>query len=253
MPAQTSIAAVVASASIPDSKVDAIPDAKVLANLKTASRAKFLEGYSLIQAGKTDAARIAFDAALDMLDNSGWELSQIAPLSTFYWELAEQIKDAEAAYLYAPEDLQNDDEEYDDDGERFVGILSDEEFQNLGVQVRDDPVLKQALTDAYWTQFDIPIDVNDTVASSLDYLLNRGRKFFADGLVRSGRYRPLIEQVFVEEKLPLDLISLAHVESAFKTQALSKANAKGIWQFGKGTAVRYGLKVTADIDERSDP
>ena len=46
---------------------------------------------------------------------------------------------------------------------------------------------------------------------------------------------------------------LAQVESLFKPHAVSRAQAKGIWQFGKGTAIRYGLKVTRDVDERSDP
>jgi membrane-bound lytic murein transglycosylase D len=91
------------------------------------------------------------------------------------------------------------------------------------------------------------------VVKSLDFWLNRGRKYFADGLVRSGRYRPIIEKVFREESIPLDLMYLAQVESLFKTHAVSKAKAKGIWQFEKGTALRYGLKVTRDVDERSDP
>jgi membrane-bound lytic murein transglycosylase D len=83
--------------------------------------------------------------------------------------------------------------------------------------------------------------------------MNRNRKVFEAGLVRSGKYRPMIEKVFREESIPLDLMYLAQVESLFRPQALSKAKAKGIWQFGKGTAVRYGLKVSRDVDERSDP
>jgi membrane-bound lytic murein transglycosylase D len=63
----------------------------------------------------------------------------------------------------------------------------------------------------------------------------------------------MIERVFREESIPLDLMYLAQVESLFRPQALSRAKAKGIWQFGKGTAVRYGLKVSRDVDERSDP
>jgi membrane-bound lytic murein transglycosylase D len=46
---------------------------------------------------------------------------------------------------------------------------------------------------------------------------------------------------------------LAQVESLFKTEAVSRARARGIWQFGRATAIRYGLKVNRYIDERSDP
>ena len=248
--AQTSIMADVATTSILNPKVETTLEVPIeISDLMTSARARFLEGYILIQTGDTDDARVAFDAALDMLDATGWDFSQIATLSTFYWELVEQIKDAESAYLYLPEEMQDE----EDVEENVVRIMSDEEIQDLGLKIRDDMVLKQALSDAYWNQFDIPIGVNNYVAKSLDYLLNRGRKYFSDGLVRSGRYRPLMEQVFREEEIPLDLISLAQVESAFKPQALSKAKAKGIWQFGRGTAIRYGLKVTSDIDERSDP
>ena len=55
----------------------------------------------------------------------------------------------------------------------------------------------------------------------------------------------MIEKVFREESIPLDLMYLAQVESMFRPHAVSKAKAKGIWQFEKETARRYGLKVTA--------
>ncbi|MEJ2248002.1 MAG: lytic transglycosylase domain-containing protein, partial [Acidobacteriota bacterium] len=71
--------------------------------------------------------------------------------------------------------------------------------------------------------------------------------------MRSGRYRPIIERIFREESIPLDLMYLAQVESRFKPRAYSKVGAKGIWQFSKDTAIQYGLRVTADVDERSDP
>ena len=248
--AQTSVLADVATTSILIPKIETTFEVPIeISDLMTSARARFLEGYMLIQTGDTDDARVAFDAALDMLDTTRLDFSQITTLNTFYWELVRQIKDAESAYLYLPEEMQDEEDVY----ENAVRIMSDEEIQDLGLKIRDDVVLKQALSDAYQTQFDIPIGINNSVAKSLDYLLNRGRKYFSDGLVRSGQYRPLIEQIFREEDVPLDLISLAQVESAFKPQALSRAKAKGLWQFVRGTAIRYGLKVTTDIDERSDP
>jgi membrane-bound lytic murein transglycosylase D len=53
--------------------------------------------------------------------------------------------------------------------------------------------------------------------------------------------------------LPLDLAYVPIVESAFKTDALSRAKAKGFWQLMRGTAVEQGLKYDWYIDERSNP
>jgi membrane-bound lytic murein transglycosylase D len=43
------------------------------------------------------------------------------------------------------------------------------------------------------------------------------------------------------------------VESAFKPNALSRAKAKGVWQFMRGTGLENGLRQDWYIDERSDP
>ena len=54
----------------------------------------------------------------------------------------------------------------------------------------------------------------------------------------------MIQSVFRAEGLPLDLAYIPIIESGFKTNALSKANAKGPWQFMKATAVENGLSTT---------
>ena len=63
----------------------------------------------------------------------------------------------------------------------------------------------------------------------------------------------MIQSVFRAEGLPLDLAYIPIIESGFKTNALSRANAKGPWQFMKATAVEQGLKHDWYVDERSDP
>lgn len=218
---------------------------KAMTDLMQASRARFLEGYSLIRAGDSEAARKAFDVAVDMLLQSDWSVATSAPLGAYFQDLVRQIKEAESRYLFVPSDSA---------GEDFESAVVDD-FENLDLMsITDDPELRNALASGLAkNDYDIPITVNELVMKSLEFWLKRGRKPFADGLVRSGQYRTLIEEVFREESIPLDLINLAQVESFFKPQALSKAKAKGIWQFGKDTAIRYGLKVTRDVDERSDP
>jgi membrane-bound lytic murein transglycosylase D len=219
---------------------------KPLMDLMQASRMKFLEGYSLIRAGDSDAARQSFDAAVDMMLRSYWDIAATPSLNKYFQDLVQQIKDAESRYLYPSAYFQAEDE---------VESAAAEEYENLDfAAITNNPELREALASSIMqNSYDIPITVNEMVLKSLEFWLNRGRKPFEEGLLRSGQYRPIIEEVFREESIPMDLINLAQVESFFKTHALSKAKAKGIWQFQKKTAERYGLKVTRDIDERSDP
>ncbi len=55
---------------------------------------------------------------------------------------------------------------------------------------------------------------------------------------RGSKYLPMIQNVFRAEGLPLDLAYVPLVESAFKPNALSRAKAKGVWQFMRGTGAR---------------
>ena len=68
---------------------------------------------------------------------------------------------------------------------------------------------------------------------------------------RGSKYLPMIQNVFRAEGLPLDLAYVPLVESAFKPNALSRAKAKGVWQFMSGTALENGLRRDWYIDERS--
>jgi membrane-bound lytic murein transglycosylase D len=102
-------------------------------------------------------------------------------------------------------------------------------------------------------EFDIPIVTNKKVAFWLDYYSNRSSKYFEPGLVRSGRYIPMFRRIFREEGLPQDLVYMAHVESAYKTTAYSRARARGVWQFIAATGRRYGLRIDYWVDDRLDP
>jgi membrane-bound lytic murein transglycosylase D len=62
-----------------------------------------------------------------------------------------------------------------------------------------------------------------------------------------------VETIFAEFHLPSDLVYLSLVESGFNPYAYSRAKATGPWQFMKGTAKLYGLRVDAYVDERRDP
>ena len=79
------------------------------------------------------------------------------------------------------------------------------------------------------------------------------RDYIQESLVRGEIYMPMIQSVFRAEGLPLDLAYIPIIESSVKTNALSKASAKGPWQFMKPTAKDHDLKIDWFIDERSDP
>ena len=63
----------------------------------------------------------------------------------------------------------------------------------------------------------------------------------------------MIRQRLQNEGLPGDLVYLALIESGFSNTATSRARAVGMWQFMKGTARLYGLRVDRWVDDRRDP
>ncbi len=100
---------------------------------------------------------------------------------------------------------------------------------------------------------DFPVELNDRTLACIDLYQGRLRDWFSAALARGGRYLPQIREVFAAEGIPQDLAYLALVESAFKTNALSRAKAKGVFQFIPATGKRYGLQQDWWVDERSDP
>ena len=65
-------------------------------------------------------------------------------------------------------------------------------------------------------------------------------------------YFNMMDQVLTEAGLPGQLKYLAVIESGLRSTAQSWAGAVGPWQFMPATGRRYGLKITATVDERMD-
>jgi membrane-bound lytic murein transglycosylase D len=101
--------------------------------------------------------------------------------------------------------------------------------------------------------FDFPIVINDQVEYFIDYFQSRLRNRFSLWMARSTRFMPMMKKILNEHGLPEDLVYLAMIESGFSTKAYSRANAVGPWQFIRETGQRYGLRVSAWVDERKDP
>ena len=64
---------------------------------------------------------------------------------------------------------------------------------------------------------------------------------------------PVVRSVLQEEGLPEDLLGVAIIESAMRSDARSPAGAVGLWQLMKSTARIYGLEVNLLRDDRTDP
>ena len=101
--------------------------------------------------------------------------------------------------------------------------------------------------------YDLPMVTNEKVEFWIDYYTRRHKQSFLPGMRRSGQYIDMFRRIFEEEGLPQDIVYMAHVESAFKVTAYSRARARGIWQFIASTGRYYGLEIDYWIDERSDP
>jgi membrane-bound lytic murein transglycosylase D len=98
------------------------------------------------------------------------------------------------------------------------------------------------------------VQPNEHVRFFLDRFQTGYRRAITEGrLARSGRYLPMILDIFKEKGLPEELVFTAMIESGFNPVAVSRAGAKGLWQFMAPTARLYGLRVDRWLDERLDP
>jgi membrane-bound lytic murein transglycosylase D len=98
-----------------------------------------------------------------------------------------------------------------------------------------------------------PLVMNDQVRFFLERFTGERRDVVDLWMSRAGRYLGMIRDVLRRNGLPEDLAFTAMIESGFNPVAVSRAGAKGMWQFMAATARRYGLRVDQWVDERLDP
>jgi LysM repeat protein len=96
-------------------------------------------------------------------------------------------------------------------------------------------------------------DLNDRVQHFLDRFTGSRRDVISLWVGRAGRYLGMIRDVLRSRGMPEELAYTAMIESGYNPFAVSRAGAKGMWQFMAETARRYGLRVDPWIDERLDP
>jgi membrane-bound lytic murein transglycosylase D len=206
-------------------------------------KAKFASGEANYKAGHLVAARRDFDDAVDWMLESGYDPNSDPRLS----ELFQQVTDS--VYTYELQAFKAG----DGFSEAPAVPAAIDEVAEMTFPV--DPKLKERAEDvAKSVSHDLPLTVNDVVGSYLNFFQTpRGRAIVENGLRRKGKYQEMISRVLKEEGVPQDLIYLAQAESAFQPLALSRAGARGIWQFVPWRGNEYGLKRSWWVDERMDP
>jgi membrane-bound lytic murein transglycosylase D len=86
----------------------------------------------------------------------------------------------------------------------------------------------------------------------LNFFTGLARERMSIWLGRMPQYEPIIRGQLIAHGLPGDLAYLPLIESGYSATAVSRARAVGMWQFMRGTARLYGLKVDNWVDERRD-
>ena len=203
----------------------------------------FAAGEQNFKAGHLEAARRDFDAAVDLMLQSGYDVERDPDLHELFRKVVDTVYTYELQAFHAGDGFQ----------ETPAVPAPIDEVADMTFPV--DPRLKDRAEEAAKSiSHDLPLTVNDEVLSFLNFFQTpRGRAIVETGLSRSGKYRDMISRILREEGVPQDLIYLAQAESAFQPAALSRAGARGIWQFVPWRGNEYGLKRSWWVDERQDP
>lgn len=121
------------------------------------------------------------------------------------------------------------------------------------------PINSQNISDSVYAHrlYSLPtimkMPYNNVVRQCIDRYATRNRALVSYMLGISEYYMPMIEEAIDRYNVPKELKYLPVIESAMKPQAVSRAGAKGLWQFMFGTSKLYGLKSNNYIEERFDP
>jgi membrane-bound lytic murein transglycosylase D len=203
---------------------------------------EYQAGQDNYQAGHLEAAKQNFDSAFNQLLGSGFDLKSDDRLEQELDRILDGINGLEVAALQQ--------------GDGFAEQKSEpapiDEANELTPTV-DQNVKAKAEAELKNTHSDLPLVMTDQVAGYINYFSNRGRGTLEHALARSGRYEDMIHRVLREQGAPQELIYLAQAESGFHPLAVSRAGARGMWQFMGSRAKGYGLERSWWVDDRQDP
>ncbi len=222
------------------------PKPDPVADLIVSVEKEYQAGEAEFAAGNKDTAKDHFDKAFNLLMNTSADVRADARYQPEYDRVLAGENKVE---LEALQQQVSSDNTTDQKAEP-APIDEANEVTNYPV----DPNLKaKAAAEIKATHSDLPLMMTDPVAGYINYFSTRGKGTLERGLERGGRYRPMIENILKEEGVPQDLIFLAQAESGFHPYAVSRAGARGIWQFMGSRARGYGLHRDTWEDDRQDP
>jgi membrane-bound lytic murein transglycosylase D len=218
------------------------PKSDPVANLVSAVEKEYLAGQASAWADNPEAAKASFDRAMSLLTESKLDVHSDARLELEYNKVVAAENNlnlvgspqSESAPAQQPEPAPIDE-------------------VNEATPAVDPNVKAKAEAEMMATRSDLPLMLTDPVAGYINYFSNRGHEQLEHALIRSGRYQDMIQHILKEENVPQELIYLALAESGFHPLALSRAGARGMWQFMGLRAKGYGLKRSPWVDERQDP
>jgi membrane-bound lytic murein transglycosylase D len=214
------------------------PDA--VADLIANVEAHYQAGLADYQAGHADAAKQDFDSAFNAMLESQFDVRSDERLAKEFDRVVEGVNHLDLGD--APADAE---------AQKAEPAPIDE---TNGVTPASDPSIRaKAQAELRSTHSDLPLMLTDQVTGYISYFSNRGRGVFERAYARSGRYHAMMGSILREEGVPQDLIYLAQAESGFQPTAVSRAGARGIWQFMAGRGQGYGLHRSQWVDDRQDP
>jgi membrane-bound lytic murein transglycosylase D len=197
------------------------------------------------KAGNLDKAQADFDRAVDRILKAGFQADADPRLSKLFDQLSEVVHSDELDALKSADE---------DESETPAEPAPIDEIADMTLPAGDPHLAAKAESELIRVHHDLPLTVNDSVLQYLSFFTTpRGRAIVEHGLDRAGRYNDMIRRVLAEEGVPQDMIYLAQAESAFQPEAVSRAGARGIWQFMPYRGEEYDLERSYWVDDRSDP
>ena len=148
-----------------------------------------------------------------------------------------EVSDSLLNIWYAHRMASDDTEEFDMDSVRFESNVPDEVYIER---------LKKM------NSF-ISLPYNDIVKNYIILYSEKMPTKMAHMLGLCQYYMPIFDETFNKHDLPEELKAMAIIEAAMNPLAVSRAGAKGMWQFMYATAKMYGLHIDSFVDERMDP
>ncbi len=230
-------------AKIQDPKPQAKPQPDPADAVIAQAEKEYAAGQANYQAGHLEAAKANFDQAFNTILSSNLDVRNNERLETEFDKIVDAVHNLEMAALQQ--------------GDGFQEPRSEpapiDEANDITFPV-DPNIRAKAEAEIKTTKSDLPLVLNDQVAMFINYFSSpRGKATLEHAWARAGLYREMISRVLKEQGVPQDLIYLAQAESGFQPLALSRAGARGMWQFMSGAAELYGLQRSWWVDERLDP